>query len=278
LPQARVNGVQLFYEMTGSGPGLVLVHGSWGDHANWAAVAPALAESFRVVTYDRRGHSRSERLPGQGSVHEDVADVAALIEHLDLAPAHVAANSFGAAIALRLAARRPDLLRSLIAHEPPLIGLLAEDAVSQPMLAEIQRRIAVVVERLESGDHAGGAQLFVETVALGPGAWENQLTPEMREIFIANAPTWLDETHDPDALLLDLPKLAAFRRPTLLTEGDASPPFFTRVLDLVAAALPTPERATLQGAGHVPHLSHPAAYVESVVAFTRRAGTVESGK
>jgi pimeloyl-ACP methyl ester carboxylesterase len=56
-----VKGIDLHYEVQGDGPPLLLVHGGWSDHQSWHAVAPALADSFRVVTYDRRGHSRSER-------------------------------------------------------------------------------------------------------------------------------------------------------------------------------------------------------------------------
>ncbi len=68
---------------------------------------PAFAERFRVLAYDRRGHSRSERPPGQDSIADDVADLAALLDQLDLAPAHLAGFSFGAAIALRLAMTSP---------------------------------------------------------------------------------------------------------------------------------------------------------------------------
>ena len=121
MATATINGVQIFYELSGTGEvPLVLVHGSWVSHHSWDLVVPRLAESFRVLTYDRRGHSESQRLTAQDSVREDVADLAALIEHLELAPAWVAGNSFGASITLRLAAERPDLFRGLIAHEPPL--------------------------------------------------------------------------------------------------------------------------------------------------------------
>ena len=168
---ANVNGVRLFYEVSGAGEvPLVLVHGSWGSHHNWDLVVPELAESFRVLTYDRRGHSESERPPEQGSVREDVADLAALIEHLELGPAWVAGNSFGASITLRLAGERPDLLRGIIAHEPPLFSLLANDPSVAPMLDEVGKRIGAVVERIASGDDAGAAEQFVETVALGPGS------------------------------------------------------------------------------------------------------------
>ena len=69
-----INGVRLFWEQHGDrGAPVVFVHGSWGDHHNWDAVVPAFARSFRVFTYDRRGHSQSERLPTQGTIEEDVA-------------------------------------------------------------------------------------------------------------------------------------------------------------------------------------------------------------
>jgi hypothetical protein len=82
---ATVNGVRLYYELNGTREvPLVLVHGSWDSHEDWDLVVPRLADSFQVLTYDRRGHSKSERPTGRGSVREDVADLAALIEHLGL--------------------------------------------------------------------------------------------------------------------------------------------------------------------------------------------------
>jgi pimeloyl-ACP methyl ester carboxylesterase len=271
VPKATLNGVQLYWERAGeSGDSLVLVHGSWGDHHNWDAVVPGLSGSFRVLTYDRRGHSQSERPAGQGSVREDVADLAALIEHLRLGPAHIAGNSFGASIVLRLAGERPDLFRSLIVHEPPLFGLLADDPEGQTVLAEVGRRASAVIELLKAGDNAGGARLFVETIALGPGTWE-QLPEPMQRTFIVNAPTWLDETQDPEALTLDLARLATFTRPALVSHGGQSPPFFPRVVAKVAQGLGRAEQHTFAGAGHVPHVSHPSDYVETVLRFTAKA-------
>jgi len=139
----HVNGVELYVESrSDTGPPLVLVHGSWGDHHNWDAAAQLLARILRVTTYDRRGHSASQRLGGQGSIREDVDDLAGLIEQLGLAPAHVAGNSFGAIIVLNLIIKRPDVISSAIVHEPPLIGLLE----GNPALAGVQQRIGAVME------------------------------------------------------------------------------------------------------------------------------------
>jgi len=267
MATAQVNGVRLYYELQGGRETpLVLVHGSWDSHHDWDLVGPALAESFRVLTYDRRGHSQSERPDGQGSVREDVADLAALIEHLGLAPAWVAGNSFGASIALRLAGERPRLFRGLIAHEPPLFSLLADDPAVAPMLRDVSRKIGAVVERIASGDHAGAAEQFVETVALGPGTWA-QVPPEIQQTIIENAPTFLDEANDPQQLAFDLEWIRGFSKPALLTLGDQSPPTFAPVVARLAEALPHAEIVTLPGAGHIPHATHPDSYVEAIIGF-----------
>jgi pimeloyl-ACP methyl ester carboxylesterase len=249
-----------------SGSPLVFVHGSWGDHHSWDLVAPRLAENHTVLTYDRRGHSQSQRPTSQGSVRDDVADLIALIEQADIASAHVVGNSFGANICLRLAAERPELIRSLVIHEPPLVGLIAEDPAMAPILQTVGEHLGGVVECLMAGDMAEGARRFVEDVAFGPGAWD-QLPPEARETFVANAPTFLDETADPDAMALDLGTLNSFDRPTLVTQGDASPPMFAPIVERVADAISTASRHTFAGAGHVPHMTHPDDYVKTVSSF-----------
>jgi pimeloyl-ACP methyl ester carboxylesterase len=268
MATAKVNGVRLFYELTGTGTvPLVLVHGSWDSHHGWDLVVPRLADAFRVLTYDRRGHSQSERPTGQGSVREDVADLAALLEHLGLVPAWVVGNSFGASITLRLAGERPDLFHGLIAHEPPLFSLLGGDPALAPLLAEVNQSIGAVVERIASGDHAEAAEQFVETVALGPGTWA-QVPPEVRQTLIKNAPTFLDEASDPAQLAFDLEWLRAFSQPALLTRGGHSPPPFAPVVAKLAEAPPRVEVVAFPGAGHIPHATHPEAYVEAVMAFT----------
>jgi pimeloyl-ACP methyl ester carboxylesterase len=269
VPQRqRINGVDLFYELAGSGDPLVLVHGSWVDHTSWQLVVPHLARYFRVLTYDRRGHSLSERPLGQGSRREDEEDLAALMESLDLAPAHVVGNSFGGSIALGLAARRPALFRSLIVHEAPLMGLVADDAELRLLMVELQARFDSVVAQLRAGDILGGTKRFVDEIALGPGAWE-QLPEEVRLRNMNNAPTFLDELQDPNGLDLDVGGLSGFSSPALLTEGDQSPPWFPRIMSRLAGAMDGAQRLTFAGAGHVPQLTHPNEFVRAVVEFVQ---------
>lgn len=270
IQNETVNGVGLAFELTGTGDAsLVTVHGSWSSHNTWGRVVPMLAERFRVLAYDRRGHSASERPAGQGSQRQDVADVAALIERLDLAPAHVVGNSFGAEIALLLAADRPDLVRGVIAHEPPFVPLLDGREEFAPMMAEIGSRIALVLERIRSGDAAGAAEQFVETVALGPGQWAG-LPAHLQRTMIENAPTFLDEESDPDNGKIDVRSLERFSGSVLLTLGDQSPPMFGALAPIIADALPRAEVLTFPGAGHIPHVTHPNAFAEAILSFIEK--------
>lgn len=266
MSYTSVNGVKLRYELSGAGDPVVLVHGSWGDHHNWDAVIPRLTDRFRVLTYDRRGHSESESPPGQGSLDQDVADLAALLEALDLAPAHVVGNSLGSIISLRLAGSRPELLRSLTAHEPPALPLLDGDSAMEPMLSAVQARIQSIAAQLESGDNPGGTRRFVEEVM---GSRWDDLPPRVQEVFLGNAPTWMDEVREgyPQGLTIDLEALSGFAKPAMLTDGDQSPPFFAAVLAKVAAALPQAQRHTFAGAGHTPHMTVADDYVRNLIAF-----------
>jgi pimeloyl-ACP methyl ester carboxylesterase len=263
MPIAEFNGVQLHFQRSGAGEPLVLVHGSWVDGEVWSGVLPLLARSFEVVAYDRRGHSRSSCPPGQGSVRDDVDDLASLIESLDLGPAHVAGASMGGSIALRLAAARPELLRSVTVHEPPLFDLLDAEEPDLPELSELRRRLAAVGERLAAGDMEGGARLYFDQVADTPGGWEG-LDPRRRRLLLSNAPTYLDQCRDPDALGIDTEDLDAFGGPALLTYGNRRPPLFRRIVEMVVAAMPGARSEAIPGATHDPQVTHPGPYAQLI--------------
>jgi pimeloyl-ACP methyl ester carboxylesterase len=266
MPIAEANGVQLHYRRSGDGEPLVLVHGSWVDGEVWDAVVPLLAHSFEVVAYDRRGHSNSSCPPGQGSVRDDVDDLASLIEALELNPAHVAGASLGGSIALRLAAARPELLRSVTVHEPPLFDLLRAEELDMPELTELRLRLATVAERLESGDLEGGARIYFDHVAETPGGWDG-LDQSRRDLLLSNAPTYLDQCRDPDALGIETEDLAAFGGPALFTHGNRRPPLFRRIVEMVVAAMPGARSEAIPGAAHDPQVTHPGPYAQLIEGF-----------
>ena len=262
------DGTEIAYKRTGSGPPLVFVHGSWSSHHDWDDVVPGFAESFHVVAYDRRGHSRSERSPAQVTIDDHADDLGELIERLGLAPAWVVGNSFGASIALRLAARHAVLLHGVIAHEPPLFDLISDDPDLAPLVEEDEKMTATVADRIASGDHEGGARRFIE-FELGPESW-SQLSPDIRATLVENAPAFLDEARDPDQYAFDPAWLTEFHRPVMLTMGSEGSPTYAGVVSRLADALPVVEVARFEGAGHIPHMTHPEEYIEVTRNFIRR--------
>ena len=123
-----VPGARLYYEVSGSGPVLLLIPGGMADAAGFAPLVRFLEESYTVVRYDPRGISHS-RLDGPGEdvpveVHAD--DAQRLLKAVGDQPAFVLGHSGGAVIGLALVERHPELVQTYVAHEPPLVELLPE--------------------------------------------------------------------------------------------------------------------------------------------------------
>ena len=271
MATTSVNGVELYVETTGTGECLVLTHGSWTDGTGWGQVIDRLAERYQVVVWDRRGHSRSQAGDGAGSRAEDAADLACVIEQVTDRPVHVAGNSYGAIVTLTLLTTHPELIATAAVHEPPLWSLLAGtgDPALRSALAAADANLAVVGDLIRSGQHRLAAEHFIEHVALGPGTWA-QLPQPLRDVLEANAPTFLDELDDPTALTIDIAALADTTVPVLLTHGTESPELFPAVIAELVKQVPAAHVEVLEGAGHLPHATHPAEWVDRVTAFHER--------
>lgn len=275
MPIARLNDTDLHYDTCGHGPPLVLTHGSWDDGRGWDAVVEPLSARFEVVTWDRRGHSRSAASDHPGSRDEDADDLAALIEHVAPGPVNAVGNSYGSIVVLALASRHPDLVASAVVHEPPLLSLLdpeADPAISAA-LADIGTEMGAVLDLIAAGRHRDAARQFVERLVLGPGSWD-QLPEEERAVFETNAPTFLDEERDPTSRSIDTGALSRATAPMLLTHGTTSPPWFHTVVTELTDLLPDPRVEVIDGAGHIPHATHPDLWVASVFAFHEGLGTL----
>ena len=118
------NGTQLYYELRGAGPALLFIPGAEGDAEEYARVAGLLQDEFTILSYDRRGYSRSPRPEGYAAatVEEQADDAAALLRATGLAPAAVWGNSSGAIIGLSLVLRHPEVVSAAMLHEPPLFA------------------------------------------------------------------------------------------------------------------------------------------------------------
>ncbi|MFI6922218.1 alpha/beta fold hydrolase [Nonomuraea spiralis] len=137
----EVPGARLHVERAGDGPPLLLISGGGGDAGAYADVVPLLARTFTVITYDRRGNSRSPFTRPDASITPatQADDAAAVLRHHDLDRAHVFGNSGGAIIALEMVARHPGRLLGAVVHEPPLVQLLPADSAERRELDDIGR-------------------------------------------------------------------------------------------------------------------------------------------
>jgi pimeloyl-ACP methyl ester carboxylesterase len=116
MPTLRANDAELYYEETGTGEPVLLLHGLGSSTLDWEPQIEALRGNYRVIALDVRGSGRSRDLVNPGgpfSVAQFAADAAALLDHLGAAPAHVVGLSMGGMIAFQLAVDSPKLVRTL---------------------------------------------------------------------------------------------------------------------------------------------------------------------
>lgn len=126
--RASSDEADIYYERQGDGPPLLLITGGGGDAGYYSALAGNLAGEYTVLTYDRRGNSRSRlpRGPAKVTIPGQSADAIAVLQANGFSRAHVFGNSGGATIALDLAAHHPDVVETVISHEPPVPRVLPD--------------------------------------------------------------------------------------------------------------------------------------------------------
>ena len=184
IEDVAVRGARLHTEVRGSGPLLVCVVGGNGDPTVFGPLADILAPRWTVLTYVRRGFVRSpvDGEVGPDKLGADVEDLVTLIERHG-GPAVVLGSSSGAIVVLELLVRRPDLVRTAVAHEPPLITLLEDrDAVAarfeaiaatyrrdgaQAAMAEFGEVTGVGVRRPPPGEQPAAEEIPAEFRAMG---------------------------------------------------------------------------------------------------------------
>ncbi|MBW8483848.1 alpha/beta hydrolase [Actinomadura sp. PM05-2] len=192
----RVPGAVLHHERRGAGPVLLMIPGGAADAGLYAGMADALAARRTVVTYDPRGLSRSPLDGPAGDQRPEVwaDDARRLLDlHAPEGGASVFGSSSGAIVALHLLARRPDGVRRVVAHEPPLLELLHDPAPHRALFAAV--RDAYIADGV-----AAATALFAEGLGGGDGGDGGRdapadVPPEIREMaprMAANMPVFLE--------------------------------------------------------------------------------------
>lgn len=258
------DGTSIAFERAGSGPPLVLVHGTSDVRGFWdlAGTRSALAEQHTVYTIDRRGRGES----GDAAEYElerEVEDVVAVVDVIG-EPVTLLGHSSGALYSLE-AALRTDGLYALVLNEPPV-------AVGDHELG-VDEAADEMTWLLDDGEDERALVLFLEEVA--------QLTPD--ELDAArSAPVWREMIDAAHTLPRELQTIAEYEfdatrftdvtTPALVLTGGESPPLYGDAAKAIAAALPNARTVTFDGHAHEPMNTDPERFVDEVLSFTRASG------
>ena len=234
------DGTAIAYERSGTGPPLVLVHGSISDHTYWRPVLPALSTRFTVYAMERRGRGQSGD-SADYAIEREAEDVATLVDSIS-GPVALLGHSFGALCALE-AALLTGHLRTLALYEPPLD---ANGFPSPPGL----------LGRLDAALAAGDLDRVVETmmaevVGLSPVELTALRAGPSWTSLVATAHTLPREVRAAERYRFDLRRFRRLALPAVLLAGDTSPePFRVVGIDLVRQALTHSRVVSMPGVGH----------------------------
>jgi pimeloyl-ACP methyl ester carboxylesterase len=245
-----------YFREVGSGTAVVCIHSSASSSGQWRPLMERLADRFRVIAVDLYGSGKTPAWPDDRPMY--LADEVALLEPVFQAAGarfHLIGHSFGGAIALKAALRRPDRLMSLVLYEPVLFSILVADAPESPPAREILAVRDDTIRLVDEGNLDASAQRFVD-YWMGDGTWA--ATPEARRPGLAAAmrtvkPEWNAAFHEP----APLSTFAALDVPTLFLTGTRSTASARAVARLLTAVLPRVQVEEIEGAGHMAPLTHP---------------------
>ena len=264
MPSIKVHGVELYYEIHGEGQPVLLIHGLGSSTRDWDLQVPALAARFKVVTFDVRGHARSEKPRQRYSVKLFADDTAALIRALDLAPVHVIGISMGGMIAFQLAVDAPELVRSLvIVNSGPAMPI---KTLAQRLM--IWTRVAIVRIR--------GMRKMGEVLAdkLLPKPEHAAMRAQFVERWAANDPTAYLSSLRGLVNWTVMDALPQIDRPVLVltADQDYTPLAFKQAY---AAMMKRAELVVIEDARHFAPIERPEPFNAALLAFLNRVSGAE---
>jgi pimeloyl-ACP methyl ester carboxylesterase len=253
----------LYYEENGAGSPILLIHPAGSTASTWGTVVDELAQFGRVIAYDRRGYTRSGgNAPRSMSPH--TADAAAVIEELELGRAVVVGTSAGAAIAVDLAVRRPELVRAVVAHEFP--WRFARHLPSASQVAALARIGSLALR----GHYPDAAEELLRTAysySDGGSAWD-VFPEEWRAAGRQNARGALVDFVNSIRAYPTAEDLRRIEVPVVCSYGQRSPESMFRLVRALAQTIPGAQLQCIEGAGHAAPFDAPVPFAQLVADST----------
>jgi 3-oxoadipate enol-lactonase len=261
-------GAPLYYEVTGEGHPLLLIHAGVADSRMWDQQFQTFAQHYRVIRYDLRGFGQSSIPAGPFA---DYKDTFALLEHLGIKQAHMIGISVGGRVALDFTLAYPEKVTALVLGAPDVSG-------RQSLSVDIQRFAKEEEALLEQGDLVGATELNLRMWVDGPRRTPDQVDPTVRQhiyemqyhAFTVPIP---DEA---EALPLEPPaiaRLAEIHVPTLLIIGEYAIPDKHELVEQLALEIPHAKLIVIPGAAHIVNMEQPAEFNKVVLEFLKESTT-----
>jgi len=122
MPKLHTRDIDIYYEITGEGEPLLFIHGLGSGMQNWQMQVPVFSKYYKVVTFDLRGHGRSDKPLEPYNIGMFAADTAGLMKSLGISSAHVVGFSLGGMVGFQLCLDAPDMVKSLVVVNSPVTG------------------------------------------------------------------------------------------------------------------------------------------------------------
>lgn len=252
---ATINGIELYYEVHGEGPALVFAHGAGGNHLSWWQQVPALAQSYRCVTFDHRGFGLSREQPGGPGARAFVDDLRALLDHLGIERAALVGQSMGGWTVLGFAIQYPERTRALVLCDTTA-GMDDTDVIAEQrrLLENVKGGLDDIIKlaidaELERRDPAR-AFLYRQISALNLGVPADL----MQVLFAAR--------QNPDPVV-------ERRIPTILIVGEEEALTPPSIMELMRRRLGPARLIRIPGSGHSVYFERPDEFNRTIENFLR---------
>jgi len=274
---ARAGDVELHYVERGTGVPIIFVHGSVDDYRSFEAQLEPLSQRYRVIAYSRRYNfpNAAKVIPRDHSAVVEAEDLANLIKALGASPAHVVGHSYGAYAALILAMKHPELVRSVVLAEPPLLRWLPELPGGKRLYADFMNNMwAPTGREFRSGNTEQALRITVDWFGRngylieGKPARFDALPAETRGFMMENVSEWQALTTSSDAFpMLDRSSVGAISVPVLLMSGQNTMQMNRQIDAELRTLLPKAQTVVIRGATHEMWAEQPDACRARVISF-----------
>jgi non-heme chloroperoxidase len=249
----EINGRQLHYVEQGDGqPPVIFIHGGLDDYRCWQFQIDSFSNKYRTISYSRRFAYPNKWIGNvvtDNTIEDNAKDLAELIRKLDLAPAHLVGASYGAFITLYCASRNPELAKTIVLGEPPIVEFLARShrkddvEVLQGLRTRVQ---SPTKDAFKRGDFKKAVQTFIDGV-MEIENFFGQLPEEGKQSLIDNAETLESELESSmsTSFTTEDVKQITTTIPTLLVKGELSPKYFLRIVDILSDNMPNTEQIVI---------------------------------